>query len=151
MYICSAFKVILKIGKTHIIKGTMNKRAITNVIIKKVAVIADLSISINTTVQMVSHTGHKRTFLGVCEDVPLWIGNVCVRTSFFVVEEADILMILGVSFMVESKRREEMREDGVYENIMSSDGKYCVKFRGISYKNTKNRIEKDIQRQYSKN
>ena len=63
----------------------------------------DLPMRIGPDLKLVSHTGHKREFLGVCEDVDVAIGGVVSCQNIFVVDSADHVLVLGTPFLIKAR------------------------------------------------
>ncbi len=60
---------------------------------------ADLVMRRGPTLELVSHTGHSRPFLGLCEDIEIAIGGPKTRHPIFVVETGDHDLVLGQPFL----------------------------------------------------
>ena len=60
----------------------------------------DLPIRMGPALRLISHTSHKREFIGVCEDVDVAIGGVVTTQNIFVVNSVDHLLVLGTPFLI---------------------------------------------------
>ena len=77
----------------------MDTRAKVNVITAKLAATAHLPIRPKPNIAMVSHTGHKRHFTSVCDNVIVSIGGIALTSHFFVLEDAEHQLVLGQPFI----------------------------------------------------
>ena len=53
--------------------------------------------------QLISHTGHRQEFLGVCKEVDVSIGGVTTKQHIFVVNNADHVLVLGTPFLIKMR------------------------------------------------
>ena len=60
-----------------------------NVMTRELMEDANLAMRLGPKLELVSHTGHGRRFLGLCEDVEVAIGGLKTRHLIFVVEAGD--------------------------------------------------------------
>jgi len=67
----------------------VDTRAEVNVITAKLAATARLPIHPKPNIAMVSHTGHKRHFTSVCDNVTVLISRISLTSHFFVLEDAE--------------------------------------------------------------
>ena len=70
-----------------------------NVMTKELMEDANLAMRRGPKLELVSHTGHSRPFLGLCEDVEVAIGGLKTRHPIFVVEAGDHDLVLGQPFL----------------------------------------------------
>jgi len=66
----------------------VDTRVKVNVIIARLATTARLPIRLEPNIAMVSHTGHKRHFTSVCDNVTVSISGVALTSYFFVLKDA---------------------------------------------------------------
>lgn len=56
---------------------------------------ANLAIRRDSKLKLVSHTGHSRLFLSLCEDIEVAIGGLKTRYPTFIVKTGDDDLVLG--------------------------------------------------------
>jgi hypothetical protein len=79
--------------------------------------------------RMVSANGSTASFVGIVWGVPIIIGQIEVRTNFFVVESCTNPIILGNPFLTDSRARIEYATNGLtYCRIFSVDGQSNTRF-----------------------
>ncbi|CAN9348607.1 unnamed protein product [Alternaria alternata] len=79
--------------------------------------------------RMVTANGSTASFVGIVWGVPIVIGQVEVRTNFFVVESCTNPIILGNPFLTDARARIEYATNGLtYCRIFSVDGQYNTRF-----------------------
>ena len=72
-------------------------------------VMEDVSLAMRHSrkLELVSHNGHNRPFLGLCEDVEVSLGGLKTRYPIFVVETGDHDLVLGQLFLDSVKFSQE--------------------------------------------
>jgi hypothetical protein len=81
------------------------------------------------TARMVTANGSTASFVGIVWGVPIIIGQIEVRTNFFVVESCTNPIILGNPFLTDSRARIEYATNGLtYCRIFSIDGQSNTRF-----------------------
>jgi hypothetical protein len=79
--------------------------------------------------RMVTANGSTASFVGIVWGVPIIIGQIEVRTNFFVVESCTNPIILGNPFLTDSRARIEYATNGLtYCRIFSVDGQSNTRF-----------------------
>ncbi|MCJ1349183.1 hypothetical protein MMC31_007419 [Peltigera leucophlebia] len=76
------------------VRALLNTGAEINVMTREVMEDAGLAMRKGPKLELVSHTGHSRPFLGLCEDVEVAIGGLKTRHPIFVVEHGDRMPVL---------------------------------------------------------
>lgn len=88
-----------------------------NVIIRKVIEDASLAMQHSLKLELVSHTGYNRHFIGFCENIEVAIGGLKTRHPIFVVETKDHDLVLRQPFLNSIKFSQEYRLDGIFSTI----------------------------------
>ena len=79
--------------------------------------------------RMVTANGSTASFVGIVWGVPVVIGQIEVRTNFFVVESCTNPIILGNPFLTDARARIEYATNGLtYCRIFSADGQANTRF-----------------------
>jgi len=79
--------------------------------------------------RIVTANSSTASFVGIVWGVPIVIGQVEVRTNFFVVESCTNPIILGNPFLTDARARIEYATNGLtYCRIFSVDGQYNTRF-----------------------
>ena len=112
-----------------------------NVITKEVMEDAGLAMRRGPKLELVSHTGHSRPFLGLCEDLEVAIGGLKTRHPIFVVEHGDHDLVLGQPFLNTVKFRQEYKPEGVFGTITRPQSLESAVFRTLSPQDPANRAE----------
>ena len=115
-----------------------------NVMTREVMEDAGLAMRRGPKLELVSHTGHSRPFLGLCEDVEVAIGGLKTRHPIFVVEHGDHDLVLGQPFLNTVKFRQEYRPEGVFGTITHPQSLESAVFRTVSPQDPANRTENQI-------
>lgn len=105
---------------------------------------AGLAIRRGPRLELVSHTGHSRPFLGLCKDVKVAVGGLKTRHPIFVVEHGDHDLVLGQSFLNAVKFSQDYKPDGVFGTIIHLQTKELAVFRTLSPKDPANWTENHI-------
>ncbi|MCJ1343493.1 hypothetical protein MMC31_001687 [Peltigera leucophlebia] len=90
-------KVTLEDGSK--ITTLLDTSAEIHVIIRKIMEDTGLAMQRGPKLELVSHPGYSRPFLGLCEDVEVAIGGLKTRHPIFVVETGDHDLVLGQPFL----------------------------------------------------
>ncbi len=112
--------------------------------IRKLMGNANLAIRRRPKLELVSHTGHSRLFLGLCEDVEVAIGGLKTRYLIFVIEAGDHDLILGQPFLNSVKFCQEYKPDKIFSTITHPHTHQTAAFRTLVPKNPTNRKENQI-------
>ena len=94
--------------------------------------------------ELVSHTGHSQSFLGLCEDVEIEIGGLKTRHPIFVVEAGDHDLVLGQPFLNTVKFSQDYKPDGVFGSIIHPQTQESAIFRTLLLQDPANRTESHI-------
>jgi hypothetical protein len=79
--------------------------------------------------RMVTANGSTASFTGIVWGVPIVIGQIEVRTNFFVVESCTNPIILGNPFLTDARARIDYATNGLtYCRIFSADGQSNTRF-----------------------
>ena len=115
-----------------------------NVMTREVMEDAGLAMRKGPKLELVSHTGHSRPFLGLCKDVEVAIGGLKTRHPIFVVEYGDYDLVLGQPFLNTLKFRQEYKPEGVFGTITHPQTLESAMFRTLSPQDPANRTENQI-------
>ena len=102
LYVANTPKAIVRLNG-EFCKALIDTGAEINVMTEEIREIFDLPILVGPALRLISHSGHKREFLGVCEDVDVTIGGVVSCQNIFVVDSADHVLVLGTPFLIKSR------------------------------------------------
>ena len=115
-----------------------------NVMTREVMEDAGLAMRRGPKLELVSHTGHSRPFLGLCEDVEIAIGGLKTRHPIFVVEQGDHDLVLGQPFLNSVKFSQEYKPDGIFGTITHPYTHQSAVFRTLAPQDPANRTEHQI-------
>ena len=115
-----------------------------NVMTREVMEDAGLAMRRGPKLELVSHTGHSRPFLGLCEDVEVVIGGLKTRHPIFVVETGDHDLVLGQPFLNSVKFSQEYKPDGIFGTITHPYTHQSAVFRTLAPYDPANRTENQI-------
>ena len=88
--------------------------------------------------ELVSHTGHRRHFLGFCKDIEVTIQGLKTRHPIFIVEYRDHDLVLGQPFLNLVKFSQEYKPDGIFDIIMHPQTQQSAIFRTLATQNPAN-------------
>lgn len=94
--------------------------------------------------ELVTHTGHHRPFLGVCENVAVNVGGPIIPTPVFIVETGDHPLVLGQPFLYKGKFSQQYLPDGVYGHLTDRTETHTVMFPTLSPNDRANRKKDDL-------
>ena len=94
-----------------------NTGAEINVMTREVMENAGLAMRRSPKLELVSHTIHSCSFLGLCEDVEVAIRRLKTRHPIFVIEHGDHDLVLGQPFLNLVKFSQEYKPDGIFGTI----------------------------------
>ena len=126
------------------ITALLDTGAEINVMTREVMEDAGLAMRQGPKLELVSHTGHSRPFLGLCEDVEVAIGGLKTRHPIFVVEAGDHDLVLGQPFLNTVKFSQDYKPDGVFGSIIHPQTQESAIFRTLSPQDPANRTENHI-------
>ena len=115
-----------------------------NVMTREVMEDAGLAIRRGLKLELVSHIGYSRPFLGLCEDVEVAIGGLKTRHPIFVVEHGDHDLVLGQPFLNSVKFSQEYKPDGIFGTITLPQTQQSAVFRTLAPQDPANRTENQI-------
>ena len=115
-----------------------------NVMTREVMEDANLAMRRGPKLELVSHTGHSRPFLGLCEDVEVAIGGLKTRHPIFVVEAGDHDLVLGQPFLNSVKFSQEYKPDGIFGTITHPHTNQTTVFRTLAPQDPANQRENQI-------
>ena len=126
------------------ITALLDTGAEINVMTREIMEDAGLAMRQGPRLELVSHTGHSRPFLGLCEDVEVTIGGLKTRHPIFVVEAGDHDLVLGQPFLNTVKFSQDYKPDGVFGSIIHPQTQESAIFRTLSPQDPANRTESHI-------
>ena len=115
-----------------------------NVMTQEVIEDAGLAMQRGPKLELVSHSGHSRLFLGLCEDVEVVIGGLKTRHPIFVVETGDHDLVLGQPFLNSVKFSQEYKPDEIFGTITHPYTHQSAVFRILAPHDPANRTENQI-------
>ncbi len=115
-----------------------------NVMTRELMEETNLAMKKGPKLELVSHLGHSRTFLGLCEDVEVAIGGLKTRQPIFVVETGDHELVLGQSFLNSVKFSQEYKPDGIFGTITHPYTHQTAVFRSLAPQDLTNQRENQI-------
>ena len=115
-----------------------------NVMTREVMEDAGLAMQRGLKLELVSHTGHSRLFLGLCEDVEVSIGGLKTRYPIFVVETGDHDLVLGQPFLNFVKFSQEYKSEGIFGTITRPYTQQLAIFRTLALQDLANPTEHQI-------
>lgn len=92
----------------------------------------------------VTHTSHRRPFVGVCENEAVNIGVLIIDTSVFVVENGDHSLVLDQSFLHQGPVSQQYRSDGVFGHLTGATNSHTVMFSTLDGQDKTNRDRDDL-------
>ncbi len=78
---------------------------------------ANLTMRRGPKLELVSHTGHIRPLISICENFEVGVGGLKTKLPVFVVEACDHDLILGQPFLNSVKFNQEYKPDGIFGTI----------------------------------
>lgn len=85
---------------------------------KEVIKDAGLAIRPSLKLELVSHTGHSRSFFGLCEDVEITIRGLKIRHPIFIVEQKNHNLVFSQLFLNLVKFSQEYKPDSIFGTII---------------------------------
>ena len=107
----------MRLGDGSKIIALLDTGAEINVMTREVMEDAGLAMRRGPKLELVSHTGHSRPFLGLCEEVEVVIGGLETRHPIFLVETGDHDLVLGQPFLNSVKFSQEYTPHGIFSTI----------------------------------
>ena len=99
VYVASTPKTKVRLNN-NFCRALINTGAEINVMTNEVRKKFNLPMRPAPALQLISHTGHRRDFLGVCEEIDVSIGRVTTKQHIFVVNSVDHVLVLGTPFLI---------------------------------------------------
>ena len=127
-YICSTPKARVQIAGGGRYKALLDTGAEVNVMTHSIVKEEGLAMRPYPDVNLVSHSGERRPFLGVCEDVEISIGGVKGMHHVFVIEAADHQLVLGQPFLLQMRVELTYVEGEIKCTLHSEDGTRTAEF-----------------------
>ena len=115
-----------------------------NVITREVMEDVGLAMRRGPKLELVSHTGHSRPFLGLCEDFEVAIGGLKTRHPIFIIEHGDYDLVLGQPFLNLVKFSQEYKPDSIFGTITHPQTQQSAVFRTLAPQDPTNQIENQI-------
>ena len=72
----------------------------------------DLPVRLDPVLWLISHTGYRQDFVGVCENVNVSVGGVTTKQNIFVVDIANHVLVLGTLFMIKAQAQMDWDSNG---------------------------------------
>ena len=126
------------------ITALLDTGADINVMTWEVIEDAGLAIRRGPKLELVSHTGHSRFFLALCEDVEVAIGGLKTSHPIFVIENRDHYLVLGQLFLNSVKFSQEYKPNGIFGTITHPQTQQSAVFRTLAPQDPANRTKNKI-------
>ena len=110
-YILSIPRTRVQINSLFTTYRLLDTEAEINIITDKLARTTGLAIRYNPRIGIKFYTRYQKEFIRVCKNVSIYIRAIEIITLVFVVEGADYTLVLGQSFIQESKVMFEYKKD----------------------------------------
>jgi hypothetical protein len=143
-YSVSTPKMKVRLNEEILVTAMVDSGAEINVMTAEVAERAGLAITPSPDLTIIGHGGERRRFEGVCEDTPIQIGGIIIYTPIFVVESADIPLILGQPFIFDSRLTLIREEDSQYITIPDPNSNQAIRVRVLQGDDVGNRVRGQI-------
>ena len=122
----------------------LNASAKINVMTQKVMEDAGLAMRRDPKLELVSYTGHSRSYLGFCKDIEVAIGGLKTRYPIFVIKHRDYDLVLGQLFLNSVKFSKEYKPDSIFDIITHLQTQQLTVFRTLAPQDPVNRTENHI-------
>ncbi len=99
VYTAPTPKLKVKVNDEKLTYALLDTGAEVNVMTSELAREARLVVRPHTHITLIAHSGERRRFDGVCEDVKISVGGVCSINPIFVISKADQRLLLGQPFI----------------------------------------------------
>ena len=143
-YTRSTPKAKVRVGDGGRYKSLLDSGAEVNVMTYDVAKREGLAMRPYPNINLISHTGHRKEFLGVCENVEVDIGGVASLNHIFVIDAADHQLVLGQPYLHQMRVGLDYRNNEVECTIHAEDGKRTAKFIATSDPGSKLHTAEDL-------
>ncbi len=147
-YFMGFLKSIIRLENGFKIIALLDTGAEINIMTRKVMENAGLAIRRSPKIELVSHTGYSRLFLGLCEDIEVAIRGLKIRYPIFVIEYEDHDLVLDQLFLNSVQFSQECKPDGIFGTIMHPQTQHSTVFRILIPQDPTNRIEIQIFSQF---
>ena len=122
LYVAKTPRAVIRLNG-ELCKALIDTGAEINVMTEEARDRCNLPIRMEPNLRLISHTGHRRDFIGVCEDVDVSVGGAVTKQNIFVVDSADHVLVLGTPFIIKSQARMDWDHNGcLVMTCYSSDG-----------------------------
>lgn len=135
--------VVTMEGNTKI-TALLDCEAEVNVMTRKVMAATGPAMRKGPCLELVTHTGQHRLFLGVCENVAVNVGGLIIRTPVFIVESGDHSLVLGQPFLYKGRFSQYYLPDGMYGHLTDHTETHTVVFPTLSPTDRANRKKEDL-------
>ena len=143
-YSMGSLKAKFRLEDSSKVTALLDTGAEMNVMTRELMEDANLAMRRGPKLELVSHTGHSRPFLGLCEDVEVAIGELKTRHLIFVVEAGDHDLVLGQPFLNSVKFSQEYKSDGIFDTITHRHTHQTAVFWALAPQDPANRRENQI-------
>lgn len=109
-------------------RGLLDSGAEVNVMTHDIVKAESLPMRPYPDINLVSHSGDRRPFMGICEDVELSIGGVAGQHHIFVIDAADHQLVLGQPFLLQMRVELTYAGNDVRCVLHSEDGRRTAEF-----------------------
>ncbi len=116
-YSMGSSKEKFRLEKGSKVTAILDTGAEINVMTRELIEDANSAMRRGLKLELVSYTGHSRSFLDLCEDVEVAIGGLKTSYPISVVEAGDHDLELGQPFLNSVKFSQEYKPDGIFGTI----------------------------------
>ena len=110
----------------------------------KVTKSTGLAIRPNPNLNIISYNSHCRGFMNICKGTEVRIRGVTSYKPIFIVNNTDHKLILGQSFIFETRLVINKEEDRVYASLKDPKSKVEVKAKVLKLNNFGNRLWEQV-------
>lgn len=137
-------KIKVRINEECLVQAMVDSGAEVSVMTRDIAEDAKLPITPSPDLTLIAHGGEKKWFAGVCENTPIQIGGITIYAHIFVVEDADIPLILGMPFIFDSRLSLVREGNAQYAVIPDPDTNKALRVRVLQEDDVANRVQDQI-------
>ena len=139
-YLVGTPKLKVRLNNEIFVTTMINIRTEINIMTSKVAKSTGLAIRPNPNLNIISHSGHRRGFIGICEGAKVRIKGVTSYKPIFVVDNIDHKLILRQLFIFETRLVINKEKNKVYVSLKDPKSKVEVKAKVLKLNNSRNRL-----------
>ena len=143
-YTIGCLKTRVRLKDSAKVLALLDTNAEINLMTKAVMEEAGLAIRSGSRLELISHTGHFQSFLGLFEDVEVAVGGLKTRHPIFVMEKAEHDLILGQPCLTNVKFTQEYQADRVFGTITNESEFQSAVFQTLAANDPSNRTKSDI-------